>query len=161
MGRIYSIVFQGTVTAAGGDQDLLEILPADDKPVLLRGFSLSQTSEVQDAAEEGLRISVLRLTATITGGTGGSAPTEVSPDSADTAPGFASEVNNTGIATTSGSTHIYAEYGWNIRNSPFVEWYPDREFCLKAKEGEGIFVRLQTTPADDITGQFTFWVEEL
>ena len=161
MGRIYSIVFNGTITNAGGDQDLLEVLPAAEKPVLLRGFSLSQTTEVADAAEEGLRISVIRMTATITGGSGGSAPTEVSPDSADAAQAFASEVNNTSIATTSGTTSIYAEYGWNIRNTPFVEWYPDRSFCLKAKNGEGIFVRLQTTPADDFTGQFTFWVEEL
>ncbi len=160
MGRIYSIVFQGTITNAGGDQDLLELLPADDKPVLLRGFSLSNISEVGDAAEEGLRISVIRMAATVTSGSGGSAPTEVSPDSADSSPGFASEVNNTTVATTSGATSIYAEYGWNIRNSPFVEWYPDRQFALKVKQGEGLFVRLQTTPADDFTGQFTFWVEE-
>src|SRR5574343_104764 len=65
MGRIYSVSYTGTITNAGGDTDLLEILPADDKPVKLRGFTLSQISEVGDAAEEGLRISVIRLPATV------------------------------------------------------------------------------------------------
>lgn len=160
MGRIYSVAWQGTVTNAGGDQDLIEIAPADDKPVLLRGFSLSNISEVGDAAEEGLRISVLRMTATVTSGSGGSTPTIVPMDSADSSAGCTVEVNNTTVATTSGSTLSTAEYGWNIRNSPFVEWYPDRQFCPKAKGTEYLLVRLQTTPADDFTGMFTFWIEE-
>lgn len=160
MGRIYSVVFQGTITNAGGDQDLLEVLPADDKPVKLRGFSLSQISEVGDAAEEGLRVSVLKMTATITSGSGGSAPTPIPPDTADAAAGFTAEVNNTTVATTSGATTTHGEFGWNIRNSPFDFWYPDERFCPKAKQGEGLFVRLQTTPADDFTGCFTFWLEE-
>jgi len=160
MGRIYTVTFQGTITNAGGDQDLIEILPADDKPVLLRGFSLANISEVGDAAEEGLRVSVLRMTATVTGGSGGSTPTPTPPDSADSAAGFAVETNNTTVATTSGSTLSFAEYGWNIRNSPYEVWYPDTRFCPKAKQGEALLVRLQTTPADDFTGQFTFWIEE-
>jgi hypothetical protein len=71
MGRIYTVSFAGTVTNAGGDTDLIEILPAAEKPVKLRGFSLAQTSEVGDTAEEGLRISVMRLPATVTSGNGG------------------------------------------------------------------------------------------
>lgn len=160
MGRIYSVTFQGTVTNAGGDQDLLELLPADDKPVKLRGFSLGQISEVGDAAEEGLRISVVRMTATVTSGSGGSTPTPTPMDSADSAAGFAVEVNNTTVATTSGSTLLVVELGWNIRSSPWDYWFPDVQFCPKAKQGEGLLVRLQTTVADDLTGEFTFWVEE-
>lgn len=160
MGRMYSVVFQGTVTNAGGDQDLIEIAPADDKPIKLRGFSLSNISEVGDSAEEGLRISVLRMTATVTSGSGGSAPTPSPMDSADAACGAAIEVNNTTVATTSGSTLQLDELGWNIRNSPYEHWYPDDRFCPKAKGTEYLFVRLQTTPADDFTGQFTFWIEE-
>jgi hypothetical protein len=160
MGRIYSVTFQGTVTNAGGDQDLIEIAPADDKPVKLRGFSLGNVSEVGDAAEEGLRISVLRMTATVTSGSGGSAATPVPTDSADVACGAAVEVNNTTVATTSGSTLNVAEFAWNIRNSPFDFWFPDERFAPKAKGTEYLFVRLQTTPADDFTGCFTFWIEE-
>lgn len=160
MGRIYSISYQGTITNAGGDSDLLELLPADDKPVKLRGLLLSQTSEVGDAAEESLRISILRMTATVTSGSGGSAVTPAPMDSADTAAGAAAECNNTTVATTSGSTVTIAELAWNERNSPYEMWFPDERFAPKAKQGEGLIVRMQTTPADDFSGCFTFWIDE-
>ncbi len=160
MGRIYSVSFQGTITNAGGDTDLLELLPADDKPVKLRGLLLSQISEVGDAAEEGLRISILRLPATVTSGTGGSAVTPAPMDSADAAAGVAVECNNTTVATTSGTAVTVAEIGWNERNSPYEMWFPDDRFAPKAKQGEALIVRQQTTAADDYTGCFTFWIEE-
>ena len=160
MGRIYYVSYQGTVTNSGGDTDLLEVLPADDKPVKLRGFILSQISEVGDTQEEGLRISVARMSATVTSGSGGSAVTPVAVDSANTAAGFAAECNNATVATTSGATVILEEIGWNVRNSPYEHWYPDDGFCPKAKQGEALLVRQQTTAADDYTGCFTFILEE-
>jgi len=159
VGRIYSVSFSGTITNAGGDTDLIEIVPADDKPVKLRGFSLSQISEVGDAAEEGLRISVMRLPATVTSGNG-TATTPKPMDSADVAAGATCETNGTTVATTSGTADTLAEYGWNIRNSPCEVWYPDDRFCPKCKGGEALVVRQQTTAADDYTGAFTFWIEE-
>jgi len=159
MGRIYSVSYQGTITNAGGDVDLLEVLPADDKPVKLRGFMLSQISEVGDAAEEGLRVSILRMAATVTTGNGTST-TPIPMDSANVAFGGTAECNGATVATTSGATVVLAEIGWNIRNSPFEWWAPDAEFAPKAKQGEGLFVRQQTTAADDYTGCFTFWIEE-
>lgn len=160
MARIYTVVHQGTITNAGGDVDLLEVLPADDKPVKLRGFRLSQTSEVGDAAEEGLRISIMKLPATVTSGSGGSAPTPQPLDTADAAAGFTAETGNTTVATTSGTAITLEEIGWNERNTPCDFWYPDAQYCPKIKQGEGLVVRQQTTAADDYTGQFTFWLEE-
>jgi len=160
MGRIYTVVYAGTITNAGGDTDLLEVLPADDKPVKLRGFSFAQTSEVGDAAEEGLRISIIRLPATVTSGTGGSSATPSPMDSADVAAGATCEVNNTGIATTTGTAVNLCEFAWNIRNSPYDFWFPDAAYCPKAKQGEALIVRQQTTAADDYSGVFTFWIEE-
>lgn len=159
MSRIYTVSYQGTITNAGGDADLLEVLPADDKPIKLRGFSLAQISEVGDAAEEGLRISILRLPATVTSGNG-TATTGIPMDSADAAAGFAAECNGATVATTSGSAVTLMEFGWNIRNSPYEWWGPDHNYCPKAKQGEALVVRMQTTPADDYTGIFTFWIEE-
>ncbi len=159
MGRIYSIVYQGTITNAGGDVDLLELLPADDKPVKLRGLLLSQTSEVGDAAEEGLRISVARLQ-TPTSGSGGSSVTPRAMDSADSAAGVAAECANTTVATDAGTTQTLVELAWNIRQSPYEMWFPDDRFCPKVKQGEALVVRQQTTAADDYSGCFTFWVEE-
>jgi hypothetical protein len=160
MSRIYSVSFQGTITLAGGDTDLLYISPAANKPVKLRGFSLAQTSEVGDAAEEGLRISIIRLPATVTVGSGGSAVTPAPMDSADVAAGCTTRCNDTTIATTSGSAVTQGEFAWNIRQSPYDFWYPDHNFCPKAKNGEALVIRQQTTAADDYSGCFTFWIEE-
>jgi hypothetical protein len=160
MSRIYSIPLSGTYTTAGTDTDLLEILPADDKPVKLLGFALGQTSEVGDTAEEGVRISVIRLPATVTSGSGGATPVIAATDSADTAAGFAAEVNNTTVATTSGTGVTLAELGWNERNTPYEFWFPPRCEPI-VKQGEGLVIRAQTTLADDVSIACTFWLEEM
>lgn len=161
MSRIYAVPYSGTLTNAGGDADLLEVLPADDKPCRLRGWIIGQTSEVADAAEEAIRISVIRLPATVTSGSGGSAVTPVALDSADAAAGFAAECNNSTVATTSGSAATIMELGWNERSSPFDFWFPDERFCPIVKQGEGLVVRNQTTIADDLSIVMTFFIEEM
>jgi hypothetical protein len=161
MGRIYSIAFDSTaITNANGDVDWVEILPADDKPVKIRGFILSQSSEAGDAAEELLRFRILRLAATVTSGSGGASFTPSPVDSADAAAGCTVEVRNTTVATTSGSTVVCAEFAWNERASPFEFWFPDERFAPKAKQGEGLFIRQETTVADDVTCMGTIWIEE-
>lgn len=159
-GAIFSIPWTGTVTNAGGNADLWEILPGDDLPVTIRGIRLGQISEVGDTNEEGLRITIRRMTATVTGGSGGSSPTAEAVNRAAQTPGFTAEVNNTTVATTSGDSEIIEEIGWNIRNTPFEIWYPDDRFAPKAIQGQGLFVRMETTPADDFTFAGTLWVEE-
>lgn len=160
MGRIYTVPFAGgTVTNAGGNADLWELLPADDKPIKLRGFRFGQISEVGDAAEEGVEIQIVRLGATVTS-SNGTGVTPVPPDSADSAAGFTAEVNGATVATTSGTTTILESVPWNLRASPLEVWYPDERFCPKAKQGEGLFIRLITTVADDITFGGVAWVEE-
>lgn len=151
--------FSATVTAAGTDTDWFECAPADDKPCKLRGLLISQISEVGDAAEEGLRFSIIRLPATFTSGNGTST-TPQPMDSADSAAGAACEVNGTTVATTSGTAVTLAEFGWNERNSPYELWFPDDRFAPKVKQGEGLVVRQQTTLADDMTACATFWLEE-
>jgi hypothetical protein len=160
MGRIYAVPFAaGTVTNAGGNADLWEFLPADDKPIRLRGYRFGQTSEVADAAEEAIEIQVIRMAATVTG-SNGSSVTPVPMDSADSAAGFTAETNGATVATTSGATTIIESCPWNIRGSPLEVWYPDERFCPKAKQGEGLFIRLISTVADDITFGGVAWVEE-
>lgn len=159
MSRVYSIPYTGTLTNSGGNADLLEVLPADDKPVRLLGFILGQSTEVADAAEESLGITVSRMSATITTGNGTSV-TPVPVDSAHSAFGGTAECNGATVATTSGSNTSFAELAWNIRNSPYEVWFPP-EVAPKAKQGEGLFVRCNSTPADDITISMTFFVEEL
>jgi hypothetical protein len=160
MSRFYRVVFQGTITAAGGDQDLLTILPADDKPCKLVGWIIGQTSELGDAAEENVRITVRHMTATVTNGSGGSAPTAVpNRPGTDLAAGFTARVNDTTVATTTGTSTIVEELSWNERNTPWERWIPE-ELRPRALQGEALLVRLETTLADDLSGTFTFFVEE-
>lgn len=161
MSRIYTAVYTGTITTAGGNTDLISIQPADDKPIRLRGFRFSQTTEVGDTAEEGLRITVKRLAATYTVGSGGAAVTPTPMNSADAAAGCTTRCNDTTVGTSAGATTILEEIAWNIRNSPCDFWYPDTDFCPVAKQGEGLAIVLETTLADDMTGCFTFWLEEV
>ncbi len=158
--RIYRVPYTGTITNAGGNADLLEASPADDKPIVLLGMRLSQTSEVGDTAEEGLRITIQRFAATLSSGNGTSV-TPVPNDSADAAAGFTAECNGATVATTSGAATIAEEIAWNIRNSPCEFWWPDEALQLKIKQGETLIVRLETTPADDISANLTFFIGEL
>lgn len=160
MSRKYTVPYAGTLTNAGGDCDLFELTPGDDKPIRLRGLILAQTSEVADAAEEGLRISIIHLGATVTTGNG----TSVTPapiDLVDTAAGFAAEANGATVATTSGTSTTMYEFAWNIRISPMEMWWPDEQLAPLARQGAAIVVRCQTTAADDISIAITAIVEEI
>ena len=160
MSRIYTIPFNATITNAGGNADLWEILPADDLPCRIRGIRLGQISEVRDVEEEGLRVTIKRLRATVTSGSGGSSGVPEEVGLANQAPSFASEINNTTVATTSGDTETIDEIEWNNRNSPYEIWFPDREYAPKAIQGEGLVVRLESTPSDDFTFCGNIWIEE-
>lgn len=162
MARLYRIPFTGTLANAGGDADLLSIQPADDRPCRLVGWIMGQTSEVADAAEEALRLTLRHMTATVTIGSGGSAvvgqPNR--PGVLDVAaPGFTARCNDATVATTSGTSVVMEELGWNIRSSPWERWIPEEQ-RPRAAQGEVLIVRCESTPADDITVELTFFVEE-
>lgn len=161
MGQIYTLSYSGTITTAGGDVDYFEIAPAANRPVRLLGFSLGQTSEVGDAAEEGLRISIIRLPATFTSGSGGSSVTPRPLDVNTAASGATCEANNATVATTNGTAITLAEMAWNIRGSPFEWWAPSADMAPRVENGSGLVIRQQTTLADDMSGCFTAWFEEV
>ena len=162
MSRIYRVPYTGTLTAAGGDSDLLSIQPADDKPCRLAGWMLGQSSEVGDAQEENIRITVRHMTATVTIGSGGSAVTGVAnrPGTLDVAAaGFTARCNDTTVSTTSGTSVIMEELGWNERSSPWERFIPE-ELRPWASQGEVFIVRMESTLADDMTVEMTFFIEE-
>jgi hypothetical protein len=160
---MYRVPYTGTLTNAGGDTDLLSIQPADDKPCRIVGWMLGQTSEVGDASEEGVRVTVRHMAATFTVGSGGAAVTPVANRAGTTdiaAAGFTARCNDTTVSTTSGTNTIAEEMAWNIRSSPWERWIPE-ELRPLAVQGEALVVRLETTLADDVTAALTFFVEEL
>jgi hypothetical protein len=162
MSRMYRVPYTGTITNAGGDTDLIALTPADDKPIRLVGWILGQSSEVGDSQEENIRLTLRFMTATVTV-TGGTSVTPVAnrPGTNDiVAAAFTATANSTTVATTSGTSTIMEEIGWNIRSSPWERWIPE-EMRPEALQGEYILLRMESTLADDITGEFTFFVEEL
>lgn len=162
MSRIYAVPYSGTLTTAGGNTDIWSFSPAANRSINLRGFTLGQTSEIGDAMEEGVRVTVTRLPVTFTVGSGGSAVTAVaSPASSlDTVWGATVRTNDTTVATTSGTAQVLDEFGWNLRNSPYEHWYPDERFCPGAFNGQGLVIRLETTLADDVVFTGVAWFQE-
>ncbi len=162
MSRIYRVPYTGTLANSTGDTDLIALTPADDKPIRLIGWILGQSSESGDAQAENLQLTLRHMTATVTvtGGTGVT-PVANRPGTADVvAAGFTATANSTTVATTSGASTVMEYLGWNIQANPWERWIPE-EMRPMAAQGEYILVRLESTVADDVTGEMTFFVEEL
>jgi hypothetical protein len=163
IGRFYAVTYNGTITAAGGNTDLLSVQPADDKPVYLLGWSIGQTSEVGDTQEEGLRVTVQVLPATFTVGSGGTLVTAQPPVGDNGGPtwSFTARCNDTTVATTSGTAIPRGEFGWNERATPWDYWYPHERLYPYASQGQGLVVRNESTANDDLTGSVTFYLLEV
>jgi hypothetical protein len=155
LGRVYTVEFEGTAVTAA--VDLFEVTPADDKPLLIHGVCLSQSSDVADAAEEILRLRLIRGHAT--GGSGGSAPTPIPVLANDAAAGFAAETLNTTIASTGSPVNLWS-HTFNIRAG--LEFFFPPECRPHVNQGNTTLVlRLMAAPADSLTMSGTLFVEEL
>jgi hypothetical protein len=161
MSRIYKVPFNGTITNAGGNVDLLSIQPADDKPCRIAGWLIGQTSERGDIQEENVRLTLRHLAATVTIGSGGGAVTgQPSRPGFDPAAGFTARCNDTTVATSSGNDTVIEELAWNIRSSPWERWIPE-EARNQAVQGEALVVRMESTVSDDVDVNLTFLIEEM
>lgn len=158
MGRVYSVSFENVSVSAA--QDFFEINPADDKPVAIHGFSIGQTgnSDVGDAAEENLRLQIIRGHAT--SGSGGSTATPIPMNPNDTASGDTTvEINNTVIAST-GTPVVCATHTMNVRAGIDI-FYPPELRPQASESNTTIVLRLVANPADAITLSGCIWFEEL
>ena len=155
--QVYSVEFSSvTITAAGTSQDWFEITPADDRPLAVIGLFISQSSEVGDAAEEGLDYKVIRGHAT--SGSGGSSSTPALLDPRAAAAGFACEVNNTTIASTGTPIDLHSA-AMNIRVG-IEMWLPPEAWWRVDQAQTSLVVRMLTTVADDIEMSGTLYVME-
>lgn len=154
-GTVYAIILPATAVTTA--IDLLEIQPADDRPVRIVGMEIFQTSDVGDAAEEILPIQIIRGF-TASGSSGGSAPTPRDLRRVGATAGFVVEVMNTTVATT-GTSHTLLDGGWNVR-TPYTFW-PDEMMCPQASQADvTLIVRLPSAPADSLTIRGTVYVLE-
>lgn len=158
MGRMYSVPF--TAQAVTTANDLFEITAASGKPCIVHSIEVEQYTEVGDAQEEGLSLTLRRGTSLTTSGSGGSSVTPVAQISSDASAGFAAEVNNsTVMAVGTGTITTLRAWSWNVR-IPFNKVFtPDTAPVIAG--GERLVLRLEGAPADSITMNGTIMVEEV
>lgn len=154
MGRMYSVSF--TAVAVTAAQDLFEVVAPADSVVVLHALYLGQTTELADAAEEQLRISI--KSGQTTSGSGGSSATPVPLALGDAAFGGTAEVNNTTIAAN-GTIVTHHNDTWNIRGPYQLVFTPETRKILSPSAR--MTVELVAAPADSVTISGTLYIEEI
>lgn len=156
MPRIYTVSFENqAITNANGDYDLLEITPADDKPCELFGIQLFVLTELQEAQEEWLRLSVRRGNTT---SGNGSATTPRPVSGIDTAAGFSAET----IASTpasAGTPITLMNFAMQVR-AGYEIFLPEGCGFWASQADTLMNVGLLAAVADDLNMSGTFWVRE-
>lgn len=155
MGRMYAIDIAATAVTVAAD--LVEITPADDKPVIVHSFEILQTTDVKDAEEE--IIGLVWVRGNTTSGSGGSAPTPRPLTPSDAAAGFTCETTNS-TAAASGTPINLHRHGWNVRIPISVVYTPETRPVVT--QGQTMMVlRMAAAPADSITISGCVVVEEI
>jgi len=160
LGRGYSVSFVAVSVTA--QQDLFYIKPAADKICIIESIYVAASggsADAGDAQEELFDVELLYLPATVTAGSGGTAPTPAPTIVNDAAAGFTARVNDTTKATTSGSIINRHPDGMNNR-IPYV-YAPPAEHRDVVANAAAIVFRLNTTPADAILLSGDMRVREL
>lgn len=153
MGFVYSVT--DDAVAVTGAIDIIEGTVAADFPVWLHLLEVLQTTDLGDAAEEVIRIAVLKG---VTSGSGGTAATE-NPLTSSANPTAQNAVTTFRTTGSTGGTRLWA-IGWNIR-IPTV-WAPLIEHRPRIDSSDDPYsFRLIAAPADSITCSATHvWEEE-
>lgn len=156
MGRIYTIHLAPTAFTVAAD--LVEITPADDKPVSIHGFRVWQTTELGDAAEEIISLAWVRGNAT--SGSGGNTAVALTPKNpSDAAAGATVETANTTAASTGTPVTVYST-GWNVRAPLEVVFTPEQRII--ATQAQTLLVlRMLAAPVDSTTIGCSVDVEEI
>jgi len=155
MPRMYTVpIDNGAIATASGDYDIWELDAATDKPIELVGIKLLVTTELQEAQEEWIRISVVRGNTT-TGNGSSATPAPVSPG--DTAAGF--------TAKTIGSTPASAGTAVNLDMLPVQVRAGDQILypggCSFWTSGSSLLcIRLLAAVVDDMNISGNVWVME-
>lgn len=154
---VYTVSFdQQTIAAASGDYDLFELVPADDKPIEIVAVSLANKSEVGDAQDEMLAVSIVRGNTT---SSNGSATTPQPLDPSDGAASFTAETVGATVATAGTSVNLVVD-AFNVR-AGWYQVFPEAMRPKVSQANTGMYVRLTTAAADDLTLSGTLWVREL
>jgi hypothetical protein len=153
-GRTYNIVFRGVSVSA--TQDLCAAYAGASMAVEVVSITLGQITQT---SVENLQLSVKRLTATVTNGSVGSSFTPTLDTDTDAAATFTARINDTSIATTSGSTAYLHSDVVNLVNG--YQWiFPERN-RPSCKLSEALIFSLDTAPSGARTMSGAMKVREL
>jgi hypothetical protein len=141
--------------AATTTQDFFEYVCAASRPITILGWTIGQSTEAGDAADEQLRIEL--ITGHSTSGSGGTTPTPFALDGSATAALGTTEMNNTTIASA-GSPVVRHADAFNVRGGHL--WIPPPELRVVVAASARVVLRLNSTPADSITFSGTLWFDE-
>lgn len=160
LGRAYTVPFVAVSVSA--QQTLFYVKPAADKICIIEAIYVAivgGTADAGDAQEELLQLELIYLPATVTVGSGGTAPTPVPKAINDTAASFTARVNDTTKATTSGTALNRHPDGMNSR-IPYA-YVPPAEHRDVVANAAAIILNLNTTPSDALAMSGEMTVREL
>ena len=155
MGRVYTVTFEQVAVSVL--QDLWSVQVPADIMLIVHGFEIFQTSDVQDAEEEILRIRVKRQTGSFTVGSGGAAGTNVRAQEGDAAALVTSRTNDTTQAT--GTFETVDIVGWNVRIPQPKIWVPETQMTIRASSD--LVIDLPEGPVDSLDINATLTFEEI
>ncbi len=139
-GRIYTIPFSKISISAV--QDLWNVAATAAMAFELHSINLG--AETATVAEE-VSIQIKVMTATVTNGTSGASVTPVKNPSSSSAATVTARCNDTGRATTSGSTTVMFSDTWQLTNGYVYQWAPeDRPMFVLS---QNMLIGLETAPA--------------
>lgn len=111
MPRTYSVKFEAVTVSAA--QDLFQIIGASGKTLKIRRVAVADIDTTLPTAQM-MELRCRFLPATVTNGSGGSAPTPEPFDPGDAAASFTAKANSTTKATTNSTAVVLEENGCHI-----------------------------------------------
>lgn len=151
--RLYAVTFDNV--AATAVQDLISVTATANMAIRIHEAAVGQ---IDLTTVSSLRVALRRLPATVTAGTGGNAFTPVKLQNGDAAATATARINDTGVATTSGSATVIVADTFNVLNG-FL-WLPAPEDRIIIAPSQALVFSLLTAPTScHISGRVIF--EEL
>src|SRR5689334_14976129 len=136
----YFASFSGVTISAA--QDLFNVASSSAVGFELAEFGISPDN-VTASAE--VRLSIKRMTATVTNGSGGSAITWVKQNTSNTASLLTGRMNDTTRATTTGTTTTFVSIGMQLLNG--YQFLPPPEHRPQLIASENLLIGLETAPS--------------
>ena len=153
-GRMYSISFTDVSVSAA--QDLINITATSGMAFKIHRIELGQRSLT---AWESKPLKLIRLPATVTAGSGGSAVTPAKMNNGDVAATVTARSNDTTPAGTGGTATTLMARDWEFLNGFLVVFTPDERPVIAPSQA--VSLNLPTAPSGATLVSGTILIEEL